>query len=376
MKNKIILFLFCIVITGCYNYNELNEIAIISGLGIDLVNGKYHISAMISNGESLDSKENNEQTTLITGTGKTYSEAIEDVERKSPRELYIGHLNVVVIDENIAKDSLYDIIEALFRNPETLKKYYIILAKDISSKDILKTLSPLETFPAQNTSLNIISSKQNLGFTTEVFLSDFIYKIVNVGIEPVMPTIMLDGNIKNADDAEDLKKSEIETTLKMGELALFKDYKLISYATEEESKGINIINNEALSMILKTKCTTSGIDNIKSKIKVVNKEKIKLEIKAVGSINETSCKLDLRKQKVINKLNKEVTKKLEEIINQSIDKAKKIDSDIFGFGNKIYKKYGTLDYDFNSLDIDIDIDLNLKTKGSLETTLKEVQNEG
>ena len=47
---------------------------------------------------------------------------LEDVERKSPRELYIGHLNVVVIDENIAKDSLYDIIEALFRNPETLKK--------------------------------------------------------------------------------------------------------------------------------------------------------------------------------------------------------------------------------------------------------------
>ena len=178
MKNKIILFLFCIVITGCYNYNELNEIAIISGLGIDLVNGKYHISAMISNGESLDSKENNEQTTLITWTGKTYSEAIEDVERKSPRELYIGHLNVVVIDENIAKDSLYDIIEALFRNPETLKKYYIILAKDISSKDILKTLSPLETFPAQNTSLNIISSKQNLGFTTEVFLSDLFIKLL------------------------------------------------------------------------------------------------------------------------------------------------------------------------------------------------------
>ena len=42
----------------------------------------------------------------------------------------------------------------------------------------------------------------------------------------------------------------------------------------------------------------------------------------------------------------------------------------------VYKKYGTVDYDFNSLDIDIEIDLNLKTKGSLETTLKEVQNEG
>jgi spore germination protein KC len=382
MKNKLILLLVSLLMTGCYNYNELNDIAIVSGLGIDMENNNFKISALVANGQSLDtnSKEGNAQPTLITGTGSNFTEAIKDIESKSARELYTGHLNIVIINEKVAKERLYDIIDPLFRNPETLKKYYIILSKDTTSENILKTLSPLETLPAENTSLNIVTSKRNLGYSNEVFLSNFIYKILNKGIEPVLPTIILEGNIEGADNIEDLKSSKVDTTLKMSTLALFKDYNLVGFADINESKGINIVNNEIDSLTITNKCNNdkyivTQIDNIKSKIKIKSNKEINIKIKTTGSINETNCKLDLQNDKVIKNINKTVEKNIKKIINKGIKKAKELDSDVFGFGNKIYKKYRYLDYDFRNLKINIDVDVDLKTKGSLETTIKEVNNE-
>lgn len=384
MKNKLLIIIISFLMTGCYNYNELNDIAIISGLGIDMDNNNLKISALVANGQSLDSstKEGNAQPTLITGSGKNFTEAIKDIESKSARDLYIGHLNIVIINEKVAYERLYDIIDPLFRDPETLKKYYIILSKGTTSENILRTLSPLETLPAENTSLNIVTSKQNLGYSNEVFLSSFIYKILNMGLEPVLPTIVLEGNIEGADNIEDLKSSKVDTTLKMGSLALFKDYKLVGFANIDESKGINIINNEIDTLTITNKCyknknkyVVTQIDNIKSKINIISKNKIEIEVKSSGSINETNCDLNLKENDVIKKINKEVEKNIKNIINKGIKKGKKLDTDIFGFGNKIYKKYRKLDYDYKNLDIKVKVDVDLKTKGSLETTLKEVNNE-
>ena len=85
MKNKILIIIVSLLMTGCYNYNELNDIAIISGLGIDIDNNNLKISALVANGQSLNSnsKEGNAQPTLITGTGKNFTEAIKDIESKS-----------------------------------------------------------------------------------------------------------------------------------------------------------------------------------------------------------------------------------------------------------------------------------------------------
>lgn len=384
MKNKILIIIVSLLMTGCYNYNELNDIAIISGLGIDMDNNNLKISALVANGQSLNSnsKEGNAQPTLITGSGKNFTEAIKDIESKSARELYIGHLNIVIINEKVAYERLFDIIDPLFRDPETLKKYYIILSKGTTSENILKTLSPLETLPAENTSLNIVTSKKNLGYSNEVFLSTFIYKILNKGLEPVLPTIILEGNIEEADNIDDLKASKVDTTLKMDSLALFKDYKLVGFATHDESKGINIINNEINTLTITNSCyknkdkyIVTQIDDIESKIKIINKNKIEITVKSSGSINETNCNLDLQNDDVIKKINDTVKNNIKDIIYKGINKGKELDTDIFGFGNKIYKKYRKLDYDFKNLDIDVKTDVELKTKGSLETTLKEANNE-
>ena len=44
MKKIIILLLSCFLFTGCYDYNELNNAAIVSGIAASYKNEKYNIT--------------------------------------------------------------------------------------------------------------------------------------------------------------------------------------------------------------------------------------------------------------------------------------------------------------------------------------------
>lgn len=372
MKNKLLLLLCSLLMTGCWNYNELNELAIVNAVGIDFKNGEYRVSMMVSNGESTtnSNKDGETSSTLLVGDGKTITEAIQNIENKTSKIIYMSHLNVIVISDEIAFNSVYPIIDPFFRNPETIKKYQIVIAKDDSASDILKIISPIEAYPSLNIAANIRDAKETIGYSSDVILSDFVFKAINKGIDPIVPSIRIDGSVSNADDGKDLDKSYVSTTLELETMAAFSDFKLVAFSTRDESKGINIINNKINSIIIKTSCqnndyVVSKIDGIKTKIEI--NDKIIYNVSASGSINETNCKLNLINPNVIKDINKKTSNELKKIINDAILFSIDNDIDIFGIGFKASR----LKKDYNINNYEIKVDLNLKTKGSLENTLKE-----
>ena len=139
MKIKILIILlltmFC---TGCYNYHELSDFAIVTGIGVDKDEERFKVSVMIANASSVSSssKEGDSSTTVITGTGKTITEAITDIEKIVPKDLYTGHLSAIVISDKLAYEGLYDILSAIMRNPESIKKLFLIIAKEIVRRNI------------------------------------------------------------------------------------------------------------------------------------------------------------------------------------------------------------------------------------------------
>lgn len=389
MKKIILLFLLIFLCTGC-DYKELSDYAIITGIGFDKEDNNYKVSLMIANASNLQSssKEGDSTTTVITGIGKTISDAIKDCEKIIPKDIYLGHLNTAIINEEIAKTSIYPILEYLTRNPESIRKVYLIISKDTKSENILKTLSPLENFPAESIVTNIKNASKNLGIVTDTLLSEFISNTINNGIENTVSTIILKGN-KPASNLDDLKETEVKSELKLDNLAIFKDYKLIKYVDENISKGINIINNKIEKLEFTIPCyenldnyIVAKIDNIKTKIEIINDKTFYFKIQSSGSINETNCKLDLEDENVINNINNSVNSYVYDIINNSLKEIKKSKSDIFGLGNLLYKenpKYfksiNNWNENLENIDYKIKIDINMKSKGSLKNTIKETKNE-
>lgn len=391
-KIKIFLFLVAaLLLTGCGNYRELNDLAITTGIAFDIKDDQYIVSYMIANSNKAetDSKDSETKITVYEGKGNTISSAYMDLNSKNPKIPYIGHLEVVIISEDLAKKGILEALDFLIRNPESRKEFYIVLSKNVEAGTLLKTLAPLESFPSQNIAGIIKSNKDEQSTIVMQKYSDVITNMIDEGVEPIINGIELDGNKEEGQMQESLEKATPSATIKIDTIGIFKKDKLLGWSTHDETVGINIINNSAGFVLLETKCDdkymTSTLKDIKTKPIITfenNIPKIKLKIKADGAILEMQCKRNLEETKIMKELENEFNEKLKSIIDETIYMAqKKYKSDIFGFGNYIYKKnlkkWNIIKDKWNNeifpeIKIDTEIKINLNNKGSLEQSLKEV----
>lgn len=391
-KIKIFLFLFItLLLTGCGNYRELNDLAITTGIAFDIKDDQYIVSYMVANSNKAetDSKSSETKITVYEGIGNTISSAYMDLNSKNPKIPYISHLEVVIISEDLAKKGMLEALDFLMRNPESRKEFYIVLSKNVEAGTLLKTLAPLESFPSQNIAEIIKSNKDDQSTIVMQKYSDVITDLIDEGVEPIINGIELEGNKEEGQNQESLEKATPSATMKIDTIGIFKNDKLLGWANHDETVGINIINNSAGFVLLETKCDdkymTSTLKDIKTEPIITfenNIPKIKLKIKADGAILEMQCKRNLEEKEVMKELEKEFNDRLKKIIYDTINLVQhEYKSDIFGFGNYIYKnnlkKWNTIknkwdDEIFTNIAIDVDVNINLNNKGSLEQSLKEV----
>lgn len=387
---KVLILLLLFLLTGCWNYQELNSIAISTAIGVDKNDdGKYEVSTMIANSrkEQSSSKESESQSIIFTGVGNTISEAFKDIDLYNPRRNYIGHVSVVVISDEVAKDGLNDILDFSARNPESTKRFQMVIAKNCKAKDILKILTPLETFSAQNISNNLKYSRDSQATSTSILYSDFIYNLLEKGMNPILPSVILKGDKKDGAKDESLQQTVPDAFIKINNLALFKDYKLVGFANANESRGINLLKSTIEQLTVNIKVDNKYItfklldSKTKSKIKFNDKPIINVEIKGIATLVEDNSNHSLTDQKVMKEIEKKINKKIEELANQGLEIAKKNNTDVFGYGNLIYKNYPNYfkkfkDWDkegFKDLDVKIKSNVVLSTTGSAKTTLKGVK---
>ena len=76
---KIFLITFIFLLTGCFNYRELNDIAIITSIGIDY-DKEYKVSFLIA--DSKEDNSNEYKSTIITGNGKTLEKCFSNIKKK------------------------------------------------------------------------------------------------------------------------------------------------------------------------------------------------------------------------------------------------------------------------------------------------------
>ena len=385
-KKILIVFILIFLTTGCWNYNELNSLAITTAMAIDKKDDKYEVSILIANSRNKQSSSENgeSQTVVYSATGDTIADAMKNIDLENPRQTYIGHLTALIINEEVAKEGLIDVLDLLLRNSESTKRFFVAIARENKAKDILKIVSPLESFPAQTISTNIKTSSESQAVSVSVIYSDFIKTMLAKGIEPVLPTIKVEGNEEKGAKNSNLEQTDPMGQLKLDTVAIFNKDKLIGYATKDESRGINLALNKIDAMIIKYKCKknylVAEISGVTSKIdvKINNNIEPSIKINASGDIIENNCDIDLTNPDVIDDVEKDVEKQIKNLVTKGIKyiQSEKVDS--IGIGNLVYKQnpsyYKKIDdwnnY-FSNLDVNIKVDANINSKGSIKKSLKE-----
>ena len=316
MKKIIILIFFMFILTGCYNYNEMNELAIVSTLGIEKERDNFIISASIVNikkGSNQGSENSNSSKTVVFKTrGKNISECITNLSKVSSKKIFLSHLNLIILSEDVIKNDIFYITDFFLRETKNKINFYIATTTKNKPSEILETLSSLEDLPGIDTIKIIENSSSFKGTSSIITFEKLIDTYLKKGVVPVYTDVIIDGDYKKNNDLKDLTKAKPNAILKINNLVFFSginSYKL----NNDESLGYNILNNNIINPVLTRKCdnekNTYSIKIIGSKTKFIDNLKnneiiINLDVKS--SINEYNCKNDARNADTRKKITKEI----------------------------------------------------------------------
>ncbi len=375
---KILIFCLFLLLTGCWNYQELNEYAIVTGMAVDIKDGKYQVSFLIANGNKTEQEQ--AKTSLLSGEGETIYNAIKDISLASPKELYVSHLSVVIISEEVASEGISNLLDYLLREPQSHQNFYLLVSKDVNAADILSILSPLSDYPSQNIAANISNTSKLQGKISDASFNLFMSKYLSTGFEPIINSITIIGNIKEGQSADSQDKTKQDAYTKLDSLAIFKQDKFVTWATQEQSIGIDLILGEIETLYFNVPCENSFAVTVSNDYEVkyqIEKDKIKVSATAEGTLREVDCKINLEDEADIKKLEEAAAEEMRKYIVDAIQLAKNNKTDVFGFGSKYYKKYPRTyakikDWNnfFVTLPIEVETKFEYTRKGSLEQSLE------
>lgn len=379
----IIITLFILLISsGCYNYKEINDMAIVSSIGIDKdnKNDKYIVSAQIMNSKESEDSEDS-QITVYTKEGDTVHEALRNITLKSPRKIYGNHLSKIVLSEEVAKEGIDNILDIFNRITEVRNEFIITIVKEDKASDVLKVLTTTESIPAEYVKLSLKIADKTSGLTYATKLDEFISLYLKKGIDPVVPVLKIDKKEKKGTTINNITTTNPISKIVIEDLAVTNKGKLETYLKNEEVIGYNFLRNQIQKMIIPVKCDDennyASILILKNKTKSNaakkdNKYIINFNINSEAIITEYNCKKDLTDEKVIKKLEKDTEKKIKRYIKKSLNKQKETKGKFLGLERIIYLDYPK--YKNEDYSVKYNAKVNLVRKGEIRNSVKGENN--
>lgn len=380
MRKLFLIFPLLFILTGCYNYHELNDLAIVSAMSISKSNDSYHIAIQVVNTVKEQDATSSDEPSFINykASGKSLQKAFSNIIKDTPKKIYGNQMQLLIIDEGLAREGISDILDFLARDPNIRNEFYVAIGRD---KDILDVLTPLDNVSGKNILDKLKASNEDLGIANMVTFNDLIANFQNKNIEVALPTIKIEGNRSEDDVKSDLEESFPDKRIVISNLSIFKNNKLLGYLNERESLAYNFIMDNITHAIIVNKYKNSSyisLELINSKTKKdidIKNKLVKINIKGKASITESNYNINLTHEENIKKIEKDLNKNIEKIIKESIDNnASKYSSDIYGFKEmcyksspKYYKKvYKEWDKDlFNNIKVKVKSDIEIVEQGNL-----------
>ena len=346
-----ILLITILILSGCYNYKEINEYAIVSAVSIDISkkeNKKYTVGIQIMNAKK-DEESDTSSIAFYKTDGDTIYECLQKMTLSLPKELYLGHNEVVLISEDLLKkESALNYLDYFLRDSEVEKDSLIIIARETNAYNVLKIITPLETIPSRNLKETIKVTDDYKGTLSTVTLDEFVSKLSNNGEDTILPSVKISGKPTKGKKTENISESDPDSKIRLSTYGFFEKGKLKGYLTNEEEQGYKILSNNANGTYINVKCdkknyATIRINKTSSKEKLLFKNdrpNVNINNKVNGVLVEYNCKADfLKSKKSINSFEKKAERKIDKLITKALDKLyKENKSDALSYGEKFYSK--------------------------------------
>lgn len=169
-KILIIIFtiFFTIFTTGCKHYTELNDLAIIKSIGITYSNNEYTLYAEIIDEVNEDKLP---ETKIISEKNKNIKELFNNIKLLVNKEIYLSHIDLLIISETLNNDNYQEIIDYFLNNNDFRNDFLCVFSEKI--EDVLKNSKYDEVEELITTNKD---SKDVINITFEEIIKDFLDK--------------------------------------------------------------------------------------------------------------------------------------------------------------------------------------------------------
>ncbi|MGM7719949.1 Ger(x)C family spore germination protein [Metabacillus sp. Hm71] len=350
-----ILLLSIALLSGCWDRKELQDIDIVSAIGIDEggddLENRYRVTVQVINegqiaGGQQGGKGDLSPVTTYTSTGSTIQETLRKIAPKLPQELFFPHLQLMVIGEDLArKKGIQDLFDWLERDSQFRTLFPILVVRNNSAKNVLEIMTSLEPIPSAKIVGGLESTQKTWG---EYASSRADQVIQQLGGEAAHLTgIEIIGTKEEGSKLTNVQQISPKAELQIKGLAIFRNGKLQKWLDDDAARGATWVNNELTKTTLNLDCKKKkkgvAVDMMRSKTNIKvdiknDKPVIYVSVRSESHISEVHCSMDLGKYENFEKLEKQLQKEIKDEVMMAIEAAKEEKSDIFSFGEYVNRE--------------------------------------
>lgn len=363
MKKRFFIIFFLIfppILTACWDRYELEERANILGLAIDIAEEDgdtpelaysedkfpggeqeilYRVTAQLAvpgkiklGPEGVGGESSGKTAWVLETVGHTLDDAMSNLQQQLAEKLYLGHLQIVIINDEVAKEGMDVINDFLKRNYEVRRTAWMVISEVVAS-DVLKAAPPIETVPALYLA-DTLKNAARLGHLPTEYLGKFWVDLEEDGVDAKLPLVkVLEGERILVEGLAFFKGEKMIGTMTPIEIGVFlamreKNPGGYPIAVSSEDGGVYLI--ESLKRDSKIKV------NVKNGYPTAL-----IEVDIDSNIDEEVNAKDLGEQK-IKELEKEASRIANEKFKETVEQWQEKESDILGLGARVrafYPKY-------------------------------------
>ena len=367
-----VFILFNVFLSGTVGVVNIEKMAIITAIGIDMDNDEYSITAQIAVPEE-DSTSTEKKKTHLEGKGKTVGEAIKSISDISGWYPQLVFCNLIVVGKDFKDKNVLTVLDFFAKTLRVQDSAQVVLTLDTTARELLSESSPMDnisSFAIQK----VLHKKE--GFNKDVaeinvkdFCADY-YSRTSSSFMPLIKTIKQEESKSENTSSSDSnnggnKMGGMETGGKTPEsggnslfdaknTALFKNGVWVGNLTENETSVFNLLTESS-------KETTLTVSNVKEDLNekcnylvtvlknnrnvklIVDDKGVKLDIKLnifckVSDQNsKTSTTVDSKNNTLQQEVKNALEEKLKNDIYSLIQKIKLTDCDILKLDEMLFR---------------------------------------
>jgi len=347
----LILMASLMFLTGCWGKREVEQLAPLLGIGLDLGEkpGTFLITQQFARPKKGGETGAEIEDRTFSVEASSARESIEKIAKVTYRTPFMGSLKVIVISEDVAKAGGFnDILDFAQRYSEFRRSMYLILAKG-KAQDILNLELRSGLVPSMAIK-NIIEGGEEISSFPTVRLGHYLTILGTKSTAPILPVLesVKPGEVMEykADGNDEAGEIQIQGA------GVLRGDRLMDFLTDEETKGYMWLENDVANRLINTvDLEESSVkfggqvlkSNTKYKVKANNgKIELHYQIKTSIAIDEV---LGLKKQlsgaewvELAKGAEKSFAKVIESECKSSIKKQRELSLDFLGIGRHIEQK--------------------------------------